>query len=174
MLQNNQDSLKINFSEYLTKLGLSSKSHKNYRSDLTHFSGWVILKIRSLGSYIETLTECVPFLSKEIANEYKNYMIENKIPVKTVNRRLSTLRHLARHLTQAELTDCDFMQGIENISLAKKMRTQASNLVDNFRGYLETEKVSQNTVKNYVSDVHQFMDWLEAREKNQIHNDLNK
>lgn len=162
MLQKPFDSIRQAFSEYLTSIGISLKSHKNYRSDLSHFSGWLILKIKSFGSCIESLTEAVPFLSPEIAREYKSFMAENNIPLKTINRRLSTLRHLSRFLLTSESLDIDFMKGVENLSETKKHFSPTNPIVDDFRSYLESQKVSKNTVKNYVSDIRQFLAWIES------------
>ena len=155
------DSIKKEFVKYLDSLGISPKSHKNYRSDLSHFLGWAILKIRSIGNYAESLSEVVPFLSASLCTEYKNYMTENSAPPKTVNRRLSTLRHLARFLTATQVVDSDFMSGIENISSRLKKKPGVDPMISDFRSYLEAEKVSPNTIKNYLSDIKQFMAWLE-------------
>jgi site-specific recombinase XerD len=167
MIQNSEDFIKQKFAEYLTNLGISPKSHKNYRSDLSHFNGWLILKIRSIGSYIESLTEAIPFLSPELAKEYRSYMQENKIPVKTINRRLSTLRHLARYLASSQTLDTDFMNGVENIAMNPRKRTSMGPIVENYRSYLEAQNVSKNTVKNYVSDIRQFLAWIESVNKQQ-------
>jgi len=156
------DSIKKEFVKYLDSLGLSPKSHKNYRSDLGHFVGWAILKIRSFGSYVESLSEIVPFLNNDLAREYRDYMNENAAPPKTINRRLSTLRHLSRFLTAAQVIDSDFMNGIGNISVNQNKKPATDPVMANFRSYLETEKVSPNTIKNYLSDVKQFMTWLET------------
>jgi site-specific recombinase XerD len=164
MLQNSEDFIKTKFGDYLTGLGISPKSHKNYRSDLSHFSGWVILRIRSFGSYIESLTEAVPFLNSTVAKEYRSYMEENKIPVKTINRRLSTLRHFAKCLVSLQTLDADFMNGVENIATNPQKRTSIGPIVENYRSYLEAENVSQNTVKNYLSDVRQFLAWVESNQ----------
>lgn len=162
MFENSLDSIKKDFVKYLDGLGLSPKSHKNYRSDLTHFTGWVILKIRSFGSYIETLTDAIPFLNSDLSNEYKLFLSENKIPVKTINRRLSTLRHLGKFLVADGLHDKNFMEGVENISEGKSGMRSPNRVLSDFQGYLETQKVSKNTTKNYVSDVRQFLAWLET------------
>ena len=159
--------METEFNKYLYNLGISSKSHKNYRSDLNHFTGWLILKIRSFGSYIQTLTEGIPFLSHDLGQEYKNYMIENNMPLKTVNRRLSTLRHLSRFLVSTQVIDSDFMQGIENSTTAKEVkqiRISDHPSIEEFRGYLESEKISPNTIKNYLSDIKQFFNWVETRQ----------
>lgn len=160
------DSVKKSFVNYLDSLGLSSKSHKNYRSDLNHFTSWAIMKIRSFGSYVENLTEVVPFLNLAMAEEYKNYLLDNKTSTKTINRRLSTLRHFGRHLIASQLIDFDFTQSVTNISQRKETQVLESSLVTDFRSYLEQGKASKNTIKNYVSDVKQFLDWLEKNNQN--------
>lgn len=167
MIDKQLDSIKESFVKYLDQLGISAKSHKNYRSDLNHFTAWAILKIRSFGSYVESLTEIIPFMSHDLVHEYKNYMLENSFPYKTVNRRLSTLRHLSRFLTASQAIDSDFMNDVENVSLTPKTKSSLEPLINEFRASLASEKVSPNTVKNYVSDVRQFITWLEANDQSQ-------
>ncbi|MGA3292320.1 MAG: site-specific integrase [Candidatus Microgenomates bacterium] len=162
MLQNSFDSTKIKFTQYLTNLGISEKSHKNYRSDLSHFTEWLILRLRSVGSYVESLSETIPFLSTNMAKEYKSFMLQNKIPAKTINRRLSTLRHLSRFLVSSQTLDTDFMNDIENISLGHRQKSSTSPIIEDYRSYLEAQKVSKSTVKNYVSDIRQFLAWVET------------
>lgn len=159
------DITKNEFIKYLDSLGLSPKSHKNYRSDLNHFIAWAILKIRTFGSYVESLSDMVPFLSAELCREYKNYMSQNSAPAKTINRRLSTLRHLSRFLTMTQVVDEDFMGGIENTLLRAKKIQGSDPVVEDFKHFLEAEKVSPNTIKNYISDIKQFMTWLENNQE---------
>jgi len=165
MFDDSIDSTRKNFVKYLDNLGLTSATHKNYRSDLNHFTGWLILRIRSFGSYIETLSDSIPFLNKLMASEYRGYLFENNIPVKTINRRLSTLRHLSKFMLLSGLSDSDFMQGVENISEGKSFKKVPAEVLQAFQAYLEAEKVSKNTVKNYVSDVRHFLAWLESNQE---------
>lgn len=162
MLQDKADFIKIKFTEYLVSLGISSKSYKNYRSDLSHFTEWIKLRLKSLGSYVDSLSESIPFLSQDIAKEYKKFMFENKVPVKTINRHLSTLRHLSRYLVSSQNLEADFMKGIENIPSGSIKKSTIEPIVDDFRSYLENQKVSKSTVKNYVSDIRQFLTWIET------------
>jgi site-specific recombinase XerD len=159
------DSVKKEFINYLNSLGLSSISLKNYRSDLVHFVAWAILKVRSLGSYVESLTEIVPFLSSDLGREYTNFMTKNAVPVKTMNRRLSTLRHLSRFLLESHVIESDFTKGIENVSTNSVKKAIVNPVSDNFREYLVNEKVSPNTIKNYLSDIRHFLTWLESNQK---------
>jgi site-specific recombinase XerD len=160
------DLIKKEFIKYLDSLGLSPASHKNYRSDLGHFIAWALLKVRSFGSYVESLTEIVPFLSHNLGHEYRSYMTENLVPAKTMNRRLSTLRHLSRFLVENHSIDEDFTEGIENISMNTIKKSKINPVFDEFKAYLVDEKVSPNTIKNYLSDIRHFLVWLESNPQN--------
>ncbi len=161
MQENGLDTVKKEFFKYLENLGLSGKSYKNYRSDLNHFLSWGILKVRSFGSYPEGLTDLIPFLSPTFTNEYKSFMVEGLIPRKTTNRRLSTLRHMTKFLVSSQIVDIDFMENIENIPGTLPKKRAVSPILASFRTHLETEKVSPNTIRNYLNDIKQFMAWLE-------------
>ncbi len=158
------DSVKNQFLKYLDLCGLSLMSLKNYRSDLNHFLGWLILRVRSTGAYIESLTESIPFLSPDQASAYRKYMSDNSFPVKTINRRLSTLRHLSKFLVDSQILDSNFMMGIANINLNSKKKPDVNPILGDFRSYLESEKVSPNTIKNYLSDIKHFVSWLETND----------
>lgn len=145
------------FYQYLINLGLSAKSLKNYKSDLNHFSQWLIFKVKSMGPCVESFSEVVPFLRPEAASEYKKYMSKNNVSSKTVNRRLSTLRHLSRFLVSSEIIDFDFMKGETNVTEA---HNDTFDIVNHFAKFLEKEKVSQSTSKNYLSDVRQLFQSL--------------
>ncbi len=151
------------FTDYLARIGITGKTFKNYRSDIAHFTGWLIFRVRTFGVSVQELTEAVPFLSEGIAKDYKNYLAENNVSSKTVNRRLSTLRHLGCFLLESQILDFDFMNGIQNITLSENVKPDHHKLVLGFQKHLEGQNVSHNTVKNYVSDIRQFLYWLEQK-----------
>lgn len=105
------------FSQYLFKVGVSKLSHKNYLSDISHFNSWTNLKLRSFGILIKTPADTFPYLSVKVAQEYKDFLTSGKVPYKTINRRLSTLRHLSRYLRANLLLTFDFMEGVQNVSV---------------------------------------------------------
>lgn len=154
--------LDSNFQNHLLTKGVSPKSLKNYMSDLNHFLGWAILKLKAYGSYIENLAELVPFLSSNLASEYKTFLTENSIPVKTINRRLSTLRHLAKFLTESQILNFNFMENIANINPDRPKNLLPKTLITDFISHLKDQKISKNTIKNYASDIRQFLTWLES------------
>ena len=153
--------LQKQFEHYLTSLGVSRKTIRNYRSDLSHFIQWSILRLKTVGSYIEDLSELIPFLTNNFVSDYKIFMSENASPERTINRRLSTLRQLSRFLIHSQIINGDFMSDIQNVGLAKKQARFSLSLISDFTNHLESQKVSQNTIKNYQSDIRQFLTWLE-------------
>lgn len=162
---NELDSIKKDFFKYLNNLGISAKSHKNYRSDISHFTNWIINKVKSFGSYSESLTDTIPFISYDLAVEYKNDITKDAASIKTANRRLSTLRHFARFLVSTQIIDSNFMDGIENITTTPKVDANLEHpMLSEFRNHLEAQNVSKNTMKNYLSDIRQFLVWIETNQ----------
>ncbi len=165
-MQTINDSIIIDFLNNLQNEGKSKVSIKNYKSDIGHFLAWATLKLKSFGSYVENVSEMVPFINKKLFNEYKDYMVENGIKVKTANRRLSTLRNFSNFLFSKNLIDADFMDGIQNIGIGNPGKVQkiSQDIVDSFReSLLKNQKASPNTVKNYASDVRSFLAWVEQK-----------
>lgn len=153
--------LQKQFENYLSSRGISPKSIKNYKSDLSNFIAWAIKNLKSYGSYVENLTELVPFLSPKLISEYK-FHLQTDSPVKTLNRRLSTLRSLSKFLISSQIIDNDFMEKIQNINLqTTKPALKTHSLLKDFIAHLTNQNISKNTIKNYSSDVRQFLTWLE-------------
>lgn len=80
----NLSNYQTQFTEYLLAENISSITLKNYRSDLKHFFSWVAKNNSS-----HEIPEMITF---EAITSYRQYSAENNAPLKTINRRLSTLR----------------------------------------------------------------------------------
>lgn len=161
-----QDRVIDGFINYLKSSGLSKNSIRFYKSDLSHFSGWIVDKNKKLGVSAETFMDTVPFLKVGVAHEYKTHLIDCKIPPKTINRKLSTLRRFSDYLVSSGIISFDLAQGLENIpglvvSNISRETDQFMSLVADFQKHLESQKASKNTIKNYVADVKHFFTWIE-------------
>lgn len=100
-------------------------------------------------------------------------MVDNGIKTKTVNRRLSSLRRLSHFLTENGILDSDYMIGIRNVGIGipEKVQKISLDIVEEFRkSLLEKDKASENTAKNYASDVRSFLAWM--NEKGDLPNGL--
>ena len=162
-----KDSVANFFCDYLSSIGVSKRTLKNYQSDLSHFTGWFIFQLRSMGFLADELKDVIPFLNKDISHKYKSFMLSNQISPKTINRRLTTLRHLAKFFLESQILDYDFTDELTNY----ETRTFSyQELVKEFENYLQKDKASPLTIKNYLSDIKQFIHWLETNHKSALTN----
>jgi len=139
-----------------TQKKLTKISVKNYLSDLRHFFGWLIfyLKSNKVGTIHELPLQRL--ITIKTISDYKAYLLENKIPLKTINRRLSTIRKF-----------CSFCisQGWIKENPAKKIsniKYQISNIdtkktLSLFQQDLQKEGLDQNTIKSYLDAIQEFL-----------------
>ena len=152
------------FIKHLRLLGVSPNTLNNYRSDLSLFSNWAKAMLRLDGITAETLSELVPFLSPALANKFKSSLSSGIHSENTVNRRLSSLRALSRFLLESQILESDFMYEVTNLGTRQDSSFRAHPVVGHFQKHLESQKVSKNTVKNYISDVKHFLEWFETNQ----------
>jgi site-specific recombinase XerD len=158
------DTITDKFKAYLANTGISKLSLKNYMSDLNNFASWLITYSSKIGANAVSLTEAIPFISKEIADEYKTYLFSSTASKLTINRRLSTLRKFGTFLVEENILDTNFASNLENISVAKKKAKVQIHSKDDLLGfeeYLATQGVAKNTLKNYSADIRQFLAWAD-------------
>lgn len=159
----NFDQIFHEFFKYLTKKGVSATSLKNYKSDLKHFTNWVSKQISTLGVLAESLTDTLPFLTKELLLTYKAHLSSSGIATQTLNRRLSTLRQFSKFLLESSITSVDIGEGLKNVERETKKIPNTNHVaLKLFESHLISQKVSKNTIKNYLSDINQFFSWTEG------------
>lgn len=129
------------FSDFLIQRGVSVKTRKNYRSDARHFLRW-------FNRPLKTVTPA-------LINEYKKYFSSNT-PQATVNRRLSTMRTFFAFCVHSGMLLENPTTKIASFSdyLNPKM------LLAHFQANLEREGAAKATIKNYGTDVRQFLTWV--------------
>ncbi len=160
------DNLLLAYFETLLGENLSGVSVSNYRSDINNFCAWFTREIKSSGVYVESFSEILPFLKPGTGRVYKEFLLKMKLPASSVNRNLSALRRLSQYLRTNALLNIDFMEDTGNVRKMQKegFRTLLSEpILLEFEKHLNSESSSKNTVKNYVSDVRQFLSWLEGK-----------
>ncbi len=163
------DNVEISFTDFLEHQGASVKTRKNYKSDARHFLGWFVLALQSkLGSLPRSHSKFIRLITPRMIEEYKRFLLDNTIPVSTINRRLSTIRSFFHFCQLQGWISSNPTNLLANIPLIKKnIRMDPHNLLDAFRRDLAAEGASKATVKNYVSDVRQFLAWLDQK---RLHN----
>lgn len=137
------------FKQFLVAGNFRPVTIKNYLSDLRHFFGWLILKLKvtkpnldlSLNDKVEVLNEINP----QLIAEYKTYLTSNNLPIRTIKRRLSTLRTF--------FTFCVNQNWLES----NPAKNTQKNLFELFKNVLEKEKLNQKIVKSCLDDVQEFL-----------------
>jgi len=138
------------FESYLKEeLKVSGKTLRNYRSDIGHFLAW--------SNHAEDI---IPHFTGLLVANYKSYHIENKIPEGTTNRRLSTLRNFGKFLVKLSLIAENPANLLNNLSKIKTVEQTQRSILEEFEAHLKEEGVSSVTLKNYMSDVRQFLSWV--------------
>lgn len=150
------------FKNYLLVQKNSSITAKNYVADLNHFLDWLAkktgIKHQIVGRGIFSL------FTKETLEEYKADLLQNKIPLSTLNRRLSTLRKFGQFgLSQSWLKNNPASKMTNATFQESKSKLEVDGeILEGFEKQLEKEKISPITIKNYLSDLRHFLGWLET------------
>lgn len=153
--------LPAKFEEYLKEeLQVSGKTLRNYRADLSHFLGWATLHLGSRGINIQSTDSIIPHFTSFMVANYKGYHLENKIPESTTNRRLSTLRNFGRFLTKIDLIPQNPTELVTNIKKTISQEEKINAIIQDFKKDLMVEGVSNISIKNYISDIKQFLAWI--------------
>ena len=155
--------LKKEFCLYLKTKNVSLVTQKNYLSDLGHFLNWFIFFLKSKNvdvdeNNLSTSTLC-SFITKEVITQYKGFLSLNHISQKTANRRLSTLRKFCSFCISQGWLKENPAKKIANIGYPKD---QNEEILKKFKLSLNRENISKITVKNYLSDIKQFLIWAEG------------
>jgi site-specific recombinase XerD len=159
--------LEASFKEYLLAGNAQPVSVKNYLSDYRHFFGWLNLYTKSNTPFQQSVStnfnefQYISAICKQTILDYKSYLIDNSLPIKTINRRLSTVRKF-----------CSFCisQGWMKENVAKHIPNVTQNNAENYaeqRGKLQLLEEFKNDLKkdfgktqlinSYLEDVKEFL-----------------
>jgi site-specific recombinase XerD len=152
--QYNFYNFEASFKKFLLAENVSPITLKNYLSDLRHFLGWTILKLKVQNKKnFENLSplEFLNQIDESLVEEYKNYLVVNSIPAKTINRRLSTLRKFFSFCISQGWLKENPAKKIQNLKL------KIDSIISSFALSLEKENLDQKTIKSYLEVVQQFL-----------------
>ena len=101
-------------------LHLQKSSVKNYISDLRYFNGWYISTFHSY--------DIITSVTQNTINEYKSYLVHSMLPVKTVNRRLSSIRSFYRFAVDTKIMTSNPTIGVTNLSKTSQKQQQGRKI----------------------------------------------
>lgn len=141
----NLSNLQASFRNYLLAEIKSPFTIKNYLSDFRHFTAWLLFIIDS--SALQTNQEnLVDFINDQTIKDYKEYLVRNRIPLKTINRRLSTLRKFCTFCIKQGWMSENLAKKVTNISKKPKNKI----IFDEYRLSLQHESLADSEIKNYL------------------------
>jgi len=166
------------FRIYLISQGCSPLTVKNYLSDVKNFFDWLATKT---GIHYQVAGKAIfGIFTKETLLEYQQDLLSAKTPPSTINRHLSALRKLGEFArNQGWLSENPAVK-VGNVTTkqyflkhhlaggkAKEYHSASDHpmwteILGDFRKYLEKEKTNPLTIKNYLSDLRHFLAWLEG------------
>jgi len=160
---NYQSFFESHFLDYLKKTGASGKTRNNYRTDLRNFLQWISTTIQiptanSQNTYVNLLRS----LSPGILKQYTAFLLENKTPITTVNRRLSAMRSFFRFCILQGWLDRNPADAVRNITKTENRKQNPDHekaLLVHFTEYLVREGSSDKTQNNYRTDLRHFIQW---------------
>ena len=99
------------FKRYLVSVNNSNVTIRNYLSDTRYFHGWLITT--------SFYSKDTLLLNSDMLLAYKAYLVAVGLPIKTVNRRLSSMRKLCSFLRNQAIIDSFPEQSVSNVIINK-------------------------------------------------------
>jgi site-specific recombinase XerD len=163
--------LTAQFKAYLLQKDLSSVSVKNYVSDINKFLNWCDIGHPRGGSLLKTGgtsgVNSIP--NQEDFESYYNKITQNNTPgrdvacnVSTTKRYLSSLKKFGQFLQDEYLlakNPAIILEARKNSDMSAKA-INLEKMLDAYRKSLEKDNAKPATIKNYLADTRQFLDWL--------------
>ena len=134
------------FKSYLLSENISASTLTNYLSDYRHYTGW----ITSYKKIALTSGEMNDYLNEINFHEYKEYQLSAGIPLKTINRRFSTIRKLCSLCIQ---------HGWLKRNPSKDMQSSDKSVNDNLLDFelsLHKSDMSKADQKQIIDDIKEF------------------
>lgn len=153
--------LEKKFGLFLNNKGICLVTQKNYLSDLRHFLSWLTFFLKSKKISVDETNPLLltSFIDEKLVSRYKNFLSLNRVCQKTANRRLSTLRKFCSFCISQGWLNSNPAKKVVNIG---KKENPVEKTLTKFKLSLKSEGVSKVTIKNYLSDIRQFLTWAEG------------
>ncbi len=175
----NLDNFEALFKEYLlagnekmTKKALSPISIKNYLSDMRHFFGWLIFYLKAKNfdfSLFSSPIDLLKQVKQETVAHYRTYLLENNIPIKTINRRLSSLRKFFSFSIEQKWLEENPVKHISNIKpkettieqIQESSQERNEKILSLFQQDLQKDNLDEQFIKSCLADVREFLGMIE-------------
>jgi site-specific recombinase XerD len=145
--------LEPQFKTFLVAENISNLTLINYLSDFRHFAAWFEAKIN-----LKTEIDFIDLINYDTVNQYKSYLFESSIPLKTINRRLSTLRKFCSFAIQQGWMKNNAAKQVQNAKISHNNESDYSlDLLGQYQKYLLNEKgLDSNKAEQSLEIIKEF------------------
>lgn len=155
--------LSSSFEIYLSEnRKVGKKTLRNYRADLRHFLLWCQSELLKEGLLLNNLEDLIPHLGYPLFSRYRSWHITTGADLSTANRRFSTLRSFGNYLYIRGLVPTNPSEHVDNIR-KEVVANKNQEIIESFERHLKKSPISVVTLKNYISDIRQFLNWIESQ-----------
>lgn len=157
------------FRLFLDSENISKGSIRSYVSDVRFFLNWftsflVTNRIFSFDQNIDEISTVLKRVNQMTLDAFKNYQVDKNVPLKTINRRFSSLRRFGLFSQAQNWSSENPFDTLKNISISKPFPEDKHHFTE-FEVDLWKNGATKLTIKNYMSDVRQFVSWSEKQSK---------
>lgn len=136
---------------------LTDQSIKNYVSDINIFLDWLASNLQE--------PEITPsHITSASILSYRNELNNSRQPIAVKNRYLSSLRRFGHFLFVTKLSAVNPAAHLSNVDAAGTT-TSTKQILAAFKHDLNKQNLSPSTIKNYLSDVKQYLSWVQNQSK---------
>src|SRR3989344_7788959 len=151
--------LKLEFTRYLSSLGLSRVSIQNYISDISKFINWFKFTIELIsGKKLSPENIDISHVYR-----YQKYLETGAVPEATKRRYLASVKKFYNWLAPANLTVQQSSQLIDSVPTEQTNKNILwdNNFISEFSLFLSSQSLSKLSIRNYLIDISKFIDWFE-------------
>jgi site-specific recombinase XerD len=140
---------------------------RNYFCDANNFINW-LANIYGISNLNEPSFVC-KYITIETIKDYKNSLINGNAGAKTIKRKLSSLKKLVKFAQSHGWIENTRQQSVQVLTAeefifgSNNLQSPVEIVIQNFRNYLTKQRISQISVKNYASDIRDFLEWINQR-----------
>lgn len=155
--------LAAQFKSYLQNNNFSPVSVKNYLSDVKKFLNWRRSDTSDGGAPAGDDSSEVNIPKKQDFQNYWNKINQNSTSTLTLKRYQSSLRKFGQFLQdEYALSQNPAVTGRGIARNAPTKTIDPEKMLNSYEKSLEKQGMSAHTIRNYLADTRQFLDWMET------------
>lgn len=150
------------YSVYLQTLSVAANTARNYLSDVEQFLSWLVEELSRRNLHFRTnLYDLLYHLTFQELDTYVNHLQTEGLTVNTVNRKIASLKNYLTFSFHQGWTNGNFSKHLKFLKKDNHESLSIQTLLSDYEEELRREGLSLISRRNYLSDVQQFLSWLQ-------------